>query len=409
VRGYGEILAEDSPTLHPSLSSTLPALLQAVKSPVVLAKSSAKKKKAERQIAQDPGVILAVDDLPENRDLVSRLLSKVGHTVITAESGEEALELLETMGVDVVLLDLMMPGISGSEVLQRLKEDDRLRATPVIMISGRQDMDQIVACIEAGADDYLLKPFNPVLLQARISAGIERKRWYDREDQYREQLERRERFIRATFGRYLSDEIVEEILESPEGLDLGGDLREVTIMMSDIRGFTTHVEHLPPQQVVQLLNRYLGRMTDIILEYGGTIDEFLGDAVLAVFGAPKKQPDDTERALRCALAMQAAMGDINLANLDDGLPELDMAIALNTGSVVAGNIGSERRSKYGFVGHAMNVTSRIEDAAGRGEVLISDSTRDKLPDALVVGDRRELSAKGMEEALVVYPLLEVKG
>jgi class 3 adenylate cyclase len=409
VRGYGEILAEDSPTLHPSLSSTLPALLQAVESPVVLAKSSAKKKKAERQIAQDPGVILAVDDLPENRDLVSRLLSKVGHTVITAESGEEALELLETMGVDVVLLDLMMPGISGSEVLQRLKEDDRLRATPVIMISGRQDMDQIVACIEAGADDYLLKPFNPVLLQARISAGIERKRWYDREDQYREQLERRERFIRATFGRYLSDEIVEEILESPEGLDLGGDLREVTIMMSDIRGFTTHVEHLPPQQVVQLLNRYLGRMTDIILEYGGTIDEFLGDAVLAVFGAPKKQPDDTERALRCALAMQAAMGDINLANLDDGLPELDMAIALNTGSVVAGNIGSERRSKYGFVGHAMNVTSRIEDAAGRGEVLISDSTRDKLPDALVVGDRRELSAKGMEEALVVYPLLEVKG
>ena len=101
------------------------------------------------------------------------------------------------------------------------------------------------------------------------------------------------------------------------------------------------------------------------------------------------------------------MGDINLANLDDGLPELDMAIALNTGSVVAGNIGSERRSKYGFVGHAMNVTSRIEDAAGPGEVLISGSTRDKLPDALVVGDRRELSAKGMEEALVVYPLLEV--
>ena len=353
-------------------------------------------------------MILAVDDLPENRDLVSRLLSKAGHTVITAESGEEALELLETMGVDVVLLDLMMPGIGGAEVLQHLKNDDRLRATPVIMISGRQDMDQIVACIEAGADDYLLKPFNPVLLQARISAGIERKRWFDREDQYREQLERRERFIRATFGRYLSDEIVEEILESPEGLNLGGDLREVTIMMSDIRGFTTLVEHLPPQQVVTLLNRYLGRMTDIILEYGGTIDEFLGDAVLAVFGAPKEQPDDTERALRCALAMQAAMDEINQANLEDNLPELKMAIALNTGSVVAGNIGSERRSKYGFVGHAMNVTSRIEDAAGPGEVLISDSTRAKLPNALVVGDRRELSAKGIEEALVVFPLTEVQ-
>ena len=408
VRGYSEMLAEEASRLHPSIAKSLPPLLGAVESPVsVIGKTSAAKA-GKQKLAQDPGVILAVDDLPENRDLVSRLLSKVGHTVITAESGEEALELLETMGVDVVLLDLMMPGIGGAEVLQHLKNDDRLRATPVIMISGRQDMDQIVACIEAGADDYLLKPFNPVLLQARISAGIERKRWFDREDQYREQLERRERFIRATFGRYLSDEIVEEILESPEGLNLGGDLREVTIMMSDIRGFTTLVEHLPPQKVVTLLNRYLGRMTDIILEYGGTIDEFLGDAVLAVFGAPKEQPDDTERALRCALAMQAAMDEINLANLEDDLPELKMAIALNTGSVVAGNIGSERRSKYGFVGHAMNVTSRIEDAAGPGEVLISDSTRAKLPNALVVGDRRELSAKGIEEALVVFALMEVK-
>ena len=408
VRGYSEMLAEEASKLHPSIANTLPPLLGAVESPVsVIGKTSAAKA-GKQKLAQDPGVILAVDDLPENRDLVSRLLSKAGHTVITAESGEEALELLETMGVDVVLLDLMMPGIGGAEVLQHLKNDDRLRATPVIMISGRQDMDQIVACIEAGADDYLLKPFNPVLLQARISAGIERKRWFDREDQYREQLERRERFIRATFGRYLSDEIVEEILESPEGLNLGGDLREVTIMMSDIRGFTTLVEHLPPQKVVTLLNRYLGRMTDIILEYGGTIDEFLGDAVLAVFGAPKEQPDDTERALRCALAMQAAMDEINQANLEDGLPELSTAIALNTGSVVAGNIGSERRSKYGFVGHAMNVTSRIEDAAGPGEVLISESTRAKLPNALVVGDRRELSAKGIEEALVVFALTEVK-
>jgi class 3 adenylate cyclase len=402
------MLAEEASRLHPSITQTLPAILGAVESPMSAPEKASAVKTEEYKKAPDPGVILAVDDLPENRDLVSRLLSKAGHTVITAESGEEALELLETMGVDVVLLDLMMPGIGGAEVLQHLKNDDRLRATPVIMISGRQDMDQIVACIEAGADDYLLKPFNPVLLQARISAGIERKRWFDREDQYREQLERRERFIRATFGRYLSDEIVEEILESPEGLNLGGDLREVTIMMSDIRGFTTLVEHLPPQKVVTLLNRYLGRMTDIILEYGGTIDEFLGDAVLAVFGAPKEQPDDTERALRCALAMQAAMDEINQANLEDDLPELMMAIALNTGSVVAGNIGSERRSKYGFVGHAMNVTSRIEDAAGPGEVLISESTRAKLPNALVVGDRRELSAKGIEEALVVFPLTEVK-
>jgi class 3 adenylate cyclase len=357
-----------------------------------------------RQNIVDPGVILAVDDMPENRDLVSRLLGKSGHTVLTAESGEEALELLNTMAVDVVLLDLMMPGIGGAEVLKQLKDNERLRATPVVMISGRQDMDQIIACIQAGADDYLLKPFNPVLLQARIAAGIERKRWHDREDQYREQLERRERFIRRTFGRYLSDDIVDEILESPEGLELGGDLREVTIMMSDIRGFTTFSEHLPPQQVVTLLNRYLGRMTDIILSYQGTIDEFLGDAVLAVFGAPRRRDNDAERAVRCAIEMQQAMDAVNAANLADGLPTLEMAIALNTGTVVAGNIGSERRSKYGFVGHAMNVTSRIEDITAPNEILAAQSTIDAIQARCQLGDRRAVSVRGIDETIAVYSI-----
>jgi len=270
------------------------------------------------------------------------------------------------------------------------------------MISGRQDMDQIVDCIELGADDYLLKPFNPVLLQARISAGIERKRWHDREERYREKLQRSERFIRATFGRYLSDDIVDEILASPEGLELGGDLREVTIMMSDIRGFTTLSEHLPPQKIVQLLNRYLGKMTEIIMDFSGTIDEFLGDAVLAVFGAPRAGDDDAERAVQCAIAMQRAMADINQENVADDLPTLHMAIAINTGMVVAGNIGSERRSKYGFVGHEMNVTSRIEDVAKPGQILISASTLDKLHTKYDVEEGQLISAKGIKGDVVVH-------
>jgi class 3 adenylate cyclase len=312
--------------------------------------------------------------------------------------------MLANADVDVVLLDRMMPGMDGREVLRRIKAEPRLRATPVIMISGEQDMQGIVDCIEAGADDYLFKPFNPVLLQARIKAGIERKRWHDREQQYRDQLERNERFIRATFGRYLSDDIVTEILERPEGLELGGDLREVTIMMSDIRGFTTLSEQLPPARVVSMLNRYLGAMTDIIMEFGGTIDEFLGDAILAVFGAPRCQGDEPDRAARCALAMQAAMDAINSANREDGLPELAMGIALNTGNVIAGNIGSERRSKYGFVGHAMNVTSRIEDIAQRGEILIAESTRLALGAAYSLGEPRTLQAPGIDELITVHPL-----
>ena len=199
IRGYAEMLYEDIELLHPALKSALPALLSAVESSQATLDLSASALSASKLEA--PGVILAVDDMPENRELISRLLSRAGHTVISAVSGEEALELLETRGVDVVLLDLMMPGIGGAEVLKVMKENPALRATPVIMISGRQDMDQIIACIQAGADDYLLKPFNPVLLQARITSGIERKRWHDREEDYRLQLERNERFIRSTFGR----------------------------------------------------------------------------------------------------------------------------------------------------------------------------------------------------------------
>jgi class 3 adenylate cyclase len=402
IRGYAEMLEETDESLHPDLRLPIKKLvLTASQSRVTPAPA---KRTPEESAAGQPGVILAVDDMVENRDLVSRLLTRSGHTVITAESGEEALELLTTLAVDVVLLDLMMPGIGGSEVLTRLKENDRLRATSVIMISGSQDMDQIVRCIQAGADDYLLKPFNPVLLQARIAAGIERKRWHDREQQYRQQLERNERFIRRTFGRYLSDDIVDELLENPEGLELGGDLREVTIMMSDIRGFTTLSEQLSPQQVMRLLNRYLGRMTEVILEHGGTIDEFLGDAVLAVFGAPKRAEDDAERALRCALAMQAAMTEVNAANRDDELPELAMAIALNTGDVVAGNIGSERRAKYGFVGHNMNVTSRIEDHTAAGEILAAHSTLQACRAPVQTGAARTLSVKGIEEPVTVYPI-----
>ncbi len=148
-------------------------------------------------------------------------------------------------------------------------------------------------------------------------------------------------------------------------------------------------------------------MTEIILDYRGTIDEFLGDAVLAVFGAPRSDKDDTERAVQCAIAMQRAMAEINTQNIADGLPELQMAIALNTGTVVAGNIGSERRAKYGFVGHAMNVTSRIEDKAQPGSILISESTLAKLSGEYRVGDRQEISAKGIEESVVVYTIGEL--
>ncbi|MFN2329416.1 MAG: adenylate/guanylate cyclase domain-containing protein [Chromatocurvus sp.] len=405
LRGYGEMLAEQLPAgSAAALSAALQRLLLATRS-AEDPTSPDLESGAGITIAGEPGFILAVDDRLENRELVARYLSRCGHSVVTAASGEEALVILGQADVDVVLLDLLMPNMDGHEVLQLIKEHPDWHATPVIVISGHQDMQGIIRCIEAGADDYLFKPFNPVLLQARIKAGIERKRWHDREEQYRQQLERNEQFIRATFGRYLSDEIVTDILERPEGLDLGGKLREVTILMSDIRGFTTLCEQLEPTEVVRMLNRYLGAMTDIILSYQGTIDEFIGDAILAVFGAPQHREDDADRAVQCALAMQAAHDALNRENAREGFPALHTGIALNTGQVIAGNIGSERRSKYGFVGHAMNVTARIEDVTRGGDVVIADATLQKLQGRYRVDDSREIRAPGMDDPLHIHRVL----
>ena len=403
VMGYAEMVLELDRDLPPTIRARVQHIADVLSAST---KNPAHSTKSTRSLDTFEGcTVLVVDDLPENLDLMSRLLRKMACSVITADSGAIALDLLEQESVDLVLLDLVMPSIDGREVLARIKQSEQHRAIPVIMISGRQDMDQIVDCIQVGADDYLLKPVNSVLLSARIKSGLERKRWHDKEEQYREQLEKRELFIRQTFGRYISDAIVDEILENPEGLKLCGDLRSVTLMMSDIRSFITLVEHLPPEKVVTLLNRYLGKMTDIILEHGGTIDEFLGDAVLAAFGAPTKTPDHAQRAVTCAIAMQAAMDDINTQNKADGLPEIEMAIALNTGEVVAGNIGSERRSKYGFVGHEVNVTSRIEDAALPREILVSERTLKCLDlTGFNVGESRCLNPKGIEETLSVFPI-----
>lgn len=405
LRGYGEMLEEQlPPDALDALTASLQRLLMATRSAETPIPHDAESDEGIT-LAGESGRILAVDDRRENRELVARYLSRCGHAVITAASGEEALATLDRADVDVVLLDLLMPGMSGHEVLDRIKTHPEWHATPVIVISGHQDMQGIIRCIEAGADDYLFKPFNPVLLQARIKAGIERKRWHDREEKYREQLERNEQFIRATFGRYLSDEIVTEILERPEGLDLGGRLREVTILMSDIRGFTTLCEQLEPTEVVRVLNRYLGTMTDIILSYQGTIDEFIGDAILAVFGAPQQRNNDADRAVQCALAMQAAHDDLNRHNEEAGLPTLHTGIALNTGQVIAGNIGSERRSKYGFVGHAMNVTARIEDVTRGGDVMIADATLQKLLCRYRIDDSREIRAPGMDDPLYIHRVL----
>lgn len=226
-----------------------------------------------------------------------------------------------------------------------------------------------------------------------------------------EQLEVRNRFIRETFGRYLSDDIVNNILETPEGLRLGGENRTVTIMLADLRGFTSMSEGLPPEKVVSIINNYLSVMTDVILSYQGTIDEFIGDAILVVFGAPLWRRDDAERAVACALAMQQAMTTVNERNREAGLPEVAMGIGINTGQVVVGNIGSAKRAKYGVVGRHINLASRIESFTVGGQILVSESTKAEVEAKveLRIDSEMVVAPKGVKESIAIFDVGGIGG
>ena len=215
------------------------------------------------------------------------------------------------------------------------------------------------------------------------------------------------RFIRETFGRYLSKKVVDRILESPEGTQLGGRRETVTILMSDIRGFTSLSESSDPEAMMQVLNRYLDRMSRVIVRYDGIIDEIVGDAILAVFGVPEQRADDPHRAVACAIAMQNALNELNREITEEGHPPLEMGIGINTGDVIVGNIGSEVRMKFGIVGTAVNIASRIESNTIGGQVLIGESTHHQVKEAVEADPPRAVMMKGIKHPLVVYPVRRI--
>ena len=214
-------------------------------------------------------------------------------------------------------------------------------------------------------------------------------------------------FIRRTFGRYVTDQVVQQILDAPDGLRLGGQRRFVTIMMTDLRGFTNMFGSMEPEAVVKLLNNYLATMTRIIMRHGGTIDEFIGDAILVVFGAPILRGNDELRAVACAIEMLNAMAEVNEWNRQHGLPPVEMGIGIHSGEAVLGNIGSESRAKYGIVGATINLASRVESSTVGGQVLISAATRERCGSALTLGGSQTLKPKGVKGTLTVHEVFGV--
>ena len=208
--------------------------------------------------------------------------------------------------------------------------------------------------------------------------------------------------LRRTFGRYLTDEVVANLLETPSGLEIGGERRKVTILVSDLRGFSAISERLPPEEVVRILNLYLGAMSDTIAQYNGTINEFIGDGIFVLFGAPIQREDDAKRAIACAVAMQNAMIGVNQQNLELGLPTLEMGIGINTGEVVVGNIGSQKRAKYTVIGSHANLAARIETYTVGGQVLVSEYTCQEAGPIVTTIGQMKVQPKGIKKPLILY-------
>ena len=215
--------------------------------------------------------------------------------------------------------------------------------------------------------------------------------------------------IRKTFGRYLTDEVVANLLESHEGLKLGGRRQTVTILTSDLRGFTATSEQSPAEEVIEILNLYLGEMAEVITSYQGTIDEFMGDGILVLFGAPTRREDDAVRAVACSVAMQLAMVQVNEKMREKNLPNLEMGIGIHTGEAVVGNIGSEKRSKYGVVGAQVNLTYRIESYTIGGQILISEKTLEAAGEVVKVKGKKQVQPKGVQKTINIYDVEGVGG
>jgi len=348
--------------------------------------------------------ILIVDDTPANIQTLAALLKDKGYQISVATNGKQALEVLARVQPDLILLDVMMPEMDGLETCRRLKAAEQWRQIPVIFLTAKTDTADIVQGFELGAVDYVAKPFNAHELLARVNTHLTVDELRRSLAQKNAELARAHELVRRAFGRYVSEEVATSILESPEGLELGGEEREVSIMMSDLRGFTAMAARLTPHEVIEVLNLYLESMVDVIGRYEGTIDEIIGDAILVIFGAPVASEDHAEKAVACGLAMQLAMTEVNERLTAKSASGLEMGIGIHTGRVIVGNIGSLRRTKYAAVGSNVNLAGRIESFTTGGQLLISESTREKIKASLRIDGQFHVEPKGATHSLQLHEI-----
>jgi adenylate cyclase len=335
----------------------------------------------------DQGYMLVVDDNKMNRMMLSRALEQQGHRVAWAENGWEALKQLRAEAFDVVLLDILMPEMDGYQVLEEMKRDKGLRHIPVIMISSLEDTESIVRCIEMGADDYLTKPFDPVLLRARINACLAKKRLHDLEQEYIQLLQIEQEKSERLLLNILPKPIAERLKQ--EQSTVADSFAEVTVLFADIVDFTRLSAHVSPRELVELLNRIFSVFDKLAEKHGLEKIKTIGDAYMVVGGLPTPRPDHAEAIAEMAIDMQNAIAEFRG---NDNEP-FSIRIGIHTGPVVAGVIGT-KKFVYDLWGDTVNTASRMETQGLPGSIQVTGATYERLRDKFVFEERGVIDVKG---------------
>ncbi|MGH7886697.1 MAG: adenylate/guanylate cyclase domain-containing protein [Candidatus Binatia bacterium] len=368
-----------------------------------------------------PANVLVVDDTEMNRDMMCALLEADGHRTAVAVNGRLALEAIKHDSYDLILLDVMMPEMNGYQVLEHLKSDPALRAIPVIVLSALDEIGSVVRCIELGAEDYLPKPFDPVLLRARIGACLEKKQLRDQEVRLRRELENLnqtlEQRVQEQVGqlerlsrlkRFFSPQLAELIVSGDADDPLKTHRREITVVYLDLRGFTAFAETAEPEEVMGVLHEYHATMGELILRHEGTLEHFAGDGMMIFFNDPVLIPNPAEQAIRMTLAMRERVKQLTLKWRKLGY-DLDFGVGIAQGYATIGAIGFEGRWEYGAIGSVPNLAARLCGEAKPGEILIAQRVLATLDELVEVEEKGELSLKGFHRPVAAYTVVRLRG
>ena len=357
--------------------------------------------------------VLIVDDEPFNLDVLEQELAEQDYLIERANDGMEALDKVEQFRPDVILLDYMMPRMNGIEVVERLRQNEEHKTIPVILLTAKGSQEDKSRGLDAGADDYVVTPFEPVELFARVRSMIRIKEMHDSlekrnrtlRDRVARQLTELERMQRLK--RYLSPQIADSLIKSDDDGLFRSHRREITVVFFDLRGLADFSDSAAPEEAIMVLRRYHAEMGKLILQFNGTLERFSGDAIMVFFNDPIPCVDHTQKAVRMALQMQDRARELRRDWLKTGY-ELDLAIGMAAGYATLGNIGFEGRMDYGAIGNVTNLAARLCGEAKAGQILTNQKTLGTIEDLVEFESLEELQLKGVSRSVLAFNIVKLR-